>query len=320
MKLGILVPCYNEEGNVEKFFEVVTEKIRECDWIRQYTILFINDGSSDNTLKKIKNMAEEREGVSYLSFARNFGKEAAMLAGFSKLVELEFDYIGIMDADLQDPPDLLPAMIEKLENNKELDCVVARRVNRAGEGRIRSFFSNLFYSVFNLFSDINIKPGTRDFRVMKLDVAKALVEMGERNRFSKGLFAWVGYNTEWVEYENIIREQGSSKWSFLKLCSYAIDGIISFSTIPLTVVSALGGFICLASFVGFLVIFIQKLVGGLDIEGYALLTCSVFLLSGVQLLSLGIIGRYISKIYTETKGRPVYFIREQYNSIQTQDE
>ena len=311
MKLGIIVPCFNEEANIIRIYDELSKVLNSTNYIANYDILYIDDGSTDSTIIKIKEIAKKHEEVMYLKLSRNFGKEAALYAGMKEMVGLNYDYIGIIDADLQDPPELMEKMLLILSTRPECDCVAAKRKSRSGENPIRSVFSRMFYKVINIMSDVHIEPNARDYRIMRLSMARSIIEVSEKTRFSKGIFSWVGYETEWLEYENVIRKNGKSKWSFWSLCKYAIDGIVSFSVIPLTLSSYIGGVVCLGSVFGFIYILIQKLVAGIDIEGYALLVCSIFLLGGVQLLCVGIIGKYIEKIYIEAKSRPMYFIKEQ---------
>lgn len=304
-KLSIIVPCYNEEEALLIFYEELTKEICKIEQI-ETEILFINDGSKDKTLEIIKELNKKDLKVRYVSFSRNFGKEAAMYAG---LKEATGDYIVIMDADLQDPPSLLKEMYEILEE-KEYDCVGTRRVTRKGEPKIRSFFARLFYKIMQKISGMNIVDGARDFRMMTKQMKDAILEMTEYNRFSKGIFTWVGFNTKWLEYENIERVAGKTKWSFWKLFLYSLDGITAFSTFPLVISTFIGTLLCIISAIFILIIIIKTLVFGNPTSGWPSLACIVLFVGGIQLFCIGIIGQYISKIYLEVKNRPIYLIKE----------
>ncbi|MGN0407137.1 MAG: glycosyltransferase family 2 protein [Bacteroides sp.] len=305
IELSIIVPCYNEEDNIDNFYHKVSNVIKKLGL--EYEILFVDDGSKDTTLYKIKSLQKANNDVSYISFSRNFGKESAMLAGMRNA---SGELVGIMDADLQEPPELIEQMIYRLRDNPELDCIAARRINRKGEPRLKSAFSNLFYKIINKVSNVHIEPGARDFRIMRARVCDAVLSVNEVSRFSKGIFAWVGFKTEWIDYENVEREHGKSKWSYFKLFLYAIDGIISFSTIPLAISSLIGLLFFVIACIMIIYIVIQKFVVGIAIEGYALLICSILLIGGIQLFCFGIMGQYIAKIFMETKKRPAYIVRE----------
>ena len=272
----------------------------------EYEFLFVNDGSKDATLSILKALAERDEHVTYLSFSRNFGKEAAMYAGFTNA---KGDYVAVMDADMQDPPALLPQMLALLTSG-EYDSVATRRVNREGEPPIRSWFARKFYQIIKRISDAVIVDGARDFRLMKLEMVDAIVEMGEYNRFSKGIFGWIGFRTYWLPYENVNRVAGETKWNFWKLLKYAIDGIINFSQAPLAVASWFGMGMTLLSFVAVIFIVVRKLVFGDPVTGWASTACIITFIGGVQLFCMGIMGQYIAKTYMEVKQRPHYIVAE----------
>ena len=272
----------------------------------EYEFLFVNDGSKDATLSILKDLAERDEHVTYLSFSRNFGKEAAMYAGFTNA---KGDYVAVMDADMQDPPALLPQMLALLTSG-EYDSVATRRVNREGEPLIRSWFARKFYQIINRISDADIVDGARDFRLMKWEMVDAIVEMGEYNRFSKGIFGWIGFRTYWLPYENVNRVAGETKWNFWKLLKYAIDGIINFSQAPLAVASWFGMGMTLLSFIAVIFIVVRKLVFGDPVTGWASTACIITFIGGVQLFCMGIMGQYIAKTYMEVKQRPHYIVAE----------
>lgn len=302
--ISIIVPCYNEEESIPLFYNEITSVLRKLDV--DYEILFINDGSSDHTLDILKKLSDSDKHILYLSFSRNFGKEAAMFAGFQNV---HGDYIAIMDADLQDPPSLLPGMLEYLESG-QYDSVATCRTDREGEPPIRSWFARRFYKLINRFSDVDIVDGARDFRLMKRDMVDAIIAMSEYNRFSKGIFGWVGFRTKWLSYENTERAAGETKWSFWKLFRYAIDGIISFSQMPLNLASWIGSFMTAFSFAAILFIIIRKLIFGDPVAGWASTVCVIVFIGGIQLMILGIIGQYLAKTYMEVKGRPHYIVSE----------
>ena len=306
-KISVIVSCFNEEKALPIFYKKI-EEVRIRDFFdTDFEYIFIDDGSKDKTLEIIKDLALKDEKVRYISFSRNFGKEAAMLAG---LEAAEGDYVTLMDADLQDPPDLLRKMYDIiLEEGYE--CVGTRRVSRKREPPIRSFFARIFYKLINKMSDVEMVDGARDYRLMTKQMKDAIVSMKEYNRYSKGLFSFVGFKTKWLEYENIERVAGETKWSFWKLFKYALEGITAFSTVPLVLASFIGLLFCLISFIMIIVIIIKTLVFGDPTSGWPSLTCIIFMESGIQLFSLGIIGQYLSKTYLEVKKRPIYIIREQ---------
>ena len=298
------MPCYNEQEALPIFYTEITQVLSRCEIT--YELILVDDGSSDNTLPELRALSEKDSRVVYLSFSRNFGKEAAMFAGFCNA---SGDYIAIMDADLQDPPALLPKMLKILES-EDYDCVATRRVSRKGEPPIRSWFARKFYQLINRISDVDIVDGARDFRLMKKSMVEAIVAMNEYNRFSKGIFAWVGFRTYWLPYENIERVAGETKWSFWKLTKYAIDGIINFSQIPLNISSWFGIVMTLCSFLFMAMIIIRKLIFGDPVAGWASTICIIIFISGLQLFCIGIIGQYLAKIYLETKHRPHFIVCE----------
>lgn len=267
--------------------------------------IFINDGSTDDTLLKLRQLSK-KQNVHYLSFSRNFGKEAALYAG---LKEANGDYVTVMDADLQDPPELLIEMVRILEQG-EYDCVGTRRINRRGEPSIRSWFARKFYQLINRIGEVEMVDGARDFRLMTRQMVDSVLELSEYNRFSKGLFAWVGYNTKYLEYENRERVAGQTSWSFWSLFKYSIDGIVNFSEAPLNLASFVGAFSCFVSIIAMIFIVVKTLIFNDPTSGWPSLVCIILFIGGIQLLCLGIVGKYISKIFLETKKRPIYIVKE----------
>ena len=296
-KISVIVPCYNEQEAIPFFYDEIVKisKIMEND--AEFEYLFINDGSKDKTINVLRELAKRDERVKYVSFSKNFGKEAAMYAGLEKS---SGDYIAVMDVDLQDPPELLVQMFQDLESG-EYDCVATRRVSRKGEPPIRSLFAKLFYSMINKISKTEIVDGARDYRLMTRQMVDAILEVKEYNRFSKGIFSWVGFNTKWLEYENVERKAGETKWSFWKLLKYSLDGIVAFSTVPLSIASILGLLLCFIAFVLIIVIVVKTLAFGDPVAGYPSLMCVILFVGGVQLFCMGILGKYLSKTYLETK-------------------
>lgn len=303
--MSLIVPCYNEEEVLPYFYEEFCRVAEKMDNIYVEAI-FIDDGSKDNTLPILKKLAQEDERVKYISFSRNFGKEAAIYAG---LQHADGDYAAMLDADLQDPPFLLPEMLKGIVE-EGYDSVATRRVSRKGEPPVRSFFARCFYRLMKKISTTEIMDGARDFRLMTRQFKDAILEMGEYNRFSKGIFGWVGFKTKWIEYENVERKAGETKWSFWKLFKYSLEGIIGFSTSPLAMVSALGLFVCLIAFLFLIVILVKTLCFGDPVAGWPSMTCIILMLGGIQLLCTGILGMYLSKTYLETKKRPIYICGE----------
>ena len=303
--LSIIVSCYNEEESIPLFYKEITQVSKKMNYL-DFEFIFVNDGSIDKTLEVIKKINNKDKRVRYISFSRNFGKEAAMYAG---LEYSKGDYITLMDADLQDPPTMLEKMY-KLITEEGYDCVGTRRVTRKGEPPIRSFFARMFYKIINKMSKVEMVDGARDYRLMTRQMTNAIISMKEYNRYSKGLFSFVGFKTKWLEYENVERVAGETKWSFWKLFIYAIDGICAFSTVPL-IISAVIGFLFFAiSFIMIIIIIAKTLILGDPVSGWPSTVCIIFMVSGIQLLSLGIIGEYLSKTYLETKNRPIYIIKE----------
>nr|WP_144364163.1 glycosyltransferase family 2 protein [Lacrimispora amygdalina] len=304
MKISLIVPCYNEQDALPIFYEEVIKIIDKMQC--EYEIIFVNDGSKDKTLEILKKFSKKNENVTYLSFSRNFGKEAAMYAGFCNVCG---DYIAVMDADMQDPPSLLPEMVKLLES-EDYDSVATRRVSRDGEPPIRSWFARKFYQLINKISDADIVDGARDFRLMKRKMVDAIVSMNEYNRFSKGIFGWIGFKTYWLPFKNVERIAGETKWNFWKLFKYAIDGIINFSEAPLSIASWSGMGMTLIAFVMMAVIIIRRLCFGDPVAGWASTMCVIIFIGAVQLFSIGIMGQYLAKTYNETKHRPHYIISE----------
>lgn len=302
--IAIIVPCYNEQEALPIFYEETTKVMSKLNY--EYRILLVNDGSRDDTLSIMKSIAEKDEHVKYLSFSRNFGKEAAMYAGFCNA---DADYVCVMDADMQDPPSLLPKMLEII-HNEGYDSVATRRKDREGEPPIRSWFARAFYKIINRISDADIVDGARDFRLMKREMVEAIVNMTEYNRFSKGIFGWIGFKTYWLSYDNVERVAGETKWNFWKLTKYAIDGIINFSQAPLSAVSWFGVLMTAFSFLALLVVVVRRLIYGDPVAGWASTICVIIFIGGLQLFCLGVIGQYISKMYVETKKRPHFIISE----------
>ena len=304
MKLSIIVPCYNEEEALPLFYDEATKVLSKmkCD----YELLFVNDGSKDRTLRLLRVLGKKDSHVHYLSFSRNFGKEAAMYAGFCNA---SGDYVAVMDADLQDPPALLPEMVKILRQGK-YDSVATRREDREGEPPIRSWFARRFYALINKISDAEIMDGARDFRMMKRDMVNAIVNMTEYNRFSKGIFGWVGFETYWLPYKNTERVAGKTKWSFWSLLKYAVDGIINFSQSPLNIASWFGIGMTFCSILALIFIVVRRLFWGDPVQGWASLVSVIVFIGGLQLFCLGVIGQYVAKTYLEVKNRPHYIVSE----------
>ena len=300
--LSIVVPCYNEEESVKLFLSEIQSILSDYN----FEVIFVNDGSSDDTLKVIKDLADSNSNVKYLSFSRNFGKESVIYAGLSNA---NGDLVCLMDADLQHPPRLIPEMIESICAG-EADVVAARRTSRKGESMLKSIFSRMFYKVFNRVSQITLVEGATDFRVMKKVVVDAVLELPEYNRFSKGLFQWVGFETKWIPYENVERVAGESAWSFRQLMRYSIEGVVAFTTIPLTLVIFLGTILSVVALLYMIFIIIKYLIYSDPVQGFATTMSAILLLGGIQLLSIGVLGKYLEKTYTEAKCRPIYIVRE----------
>ena len=304
-KISIIVPCYNEEESLPIFYEEINKVMKEMKKVK-FELIFINDGSSDKTLSIIKNYSLKDQRIKYISFSRNFGKEGAIYAG---LEHARGDYIAMMDADLQDPPSLLSEMYTLIKS-EDYDCIGTRRVDRKGEPPIRSFFARCFYKLINKISKADIVDGARDFRLMTRQMTNAIINMPEYNRFSKGIFGWVGFKTKWLEYENIERVAGNTKWSFWKLFLYSLDGIVAFSTAPLSVASVLGILCLFIALIFIVVIIVKTLLWGDPVAGYPSLMCVILFIGGLQLVSIGVLGQYLAKTYLETKKRPSYIIKE----------
>lgn len=310
MLISLIVPCYNEEESLPILYDALCEvrKSEESDE-KVFEFIFVNDGSRDKTADVIRSLAELDKAVKYVFFSRNFGKEAAMYAGMEKA---KGDYVAILDADMQDPPSLIPQMIKDLDSG-EYDIVAARRVTRKGEPKIRSFFARAFYKLINRMCDIEIADGARDFRLMRRDVVDSILSLNERQRFSKGIFAWVGFRTKWVEHENVERAAGETKWSFWKLFRYAIDGIVAFTTAPLRLATYMGFFFALLGFIYLVYYFIRAIILQIynEVPGYPSLLCFLLFIGGLILMCLGILGEYIGRIYIESKARPIYIASEE---------
>ncbi|MBE5927170.1 MAG: glycosyltransferase family 2 protein [Lachnospiraceae bacterium] len=301
--IDVVVPCYNEE-EVLNLFYTETEKIAKSIQGYNFTYIFVDDGSKDNTLMTILQLAKENDNVKYISFSRNFGKEAGMYAGLQATTG---DYVIIMDADLQHPPTLFPAMIKSMEEGH--DCCAARRTTRKGEAPIRSMFSRMFYRLNNKICDVDLVQGAVDYRIMTRQMVDSILELSEVQRFSKGIFAWVGFDTEWIPYENVERTVGTTKWSFTGLFKYAVDGITAFSITPLRMVTGMGFTISIFAFIYIIVTLIQTFVYGIDVPGYVTTLSAVLFLGGIIEFSLGILGEYIAHIYMEAKDRPIYITK-----------
>lgn len=303
--ISIIVPCYNEEQVLpilkDALYQVMSQ-MTDFD----FEFLFINDGSKDQTLQLLKQYHTEDSRIQYLSFSRNFGKEAAIYAG---LQNASGNYVALMDADMQDPPSLLPEMMKELQTGA-WDCIATRRSTRKGEPVIRSFFAKCFYKLINKMSDTEIVDGARDFRLMKRPMVDAILSMTEYNRFSKGIFGWVGFRTKWISYENVERAAGDTKWSFWKLFLYSLEGIIGFSTAPLALASFFGILMCIVAFIFIIVIIAKTLIFGDPTSGWPSMICVMLLIGGIQLFCMGIIGQYLAKTYLESKNRPVYILAE----------
>lgn len=304
-KMSIVVPCYNEEAALPVYYGEMLRVMEEMAELA-FEIIFVDDGSSDGTLGILKEMNERDERCKYLSFSRNFGKEAALYAG---LKSAGGDYVATMDVDLQDPPGLLPEMYRILQE-ESFDSVATRCSDRAGEAKLRSFLSEKFYQVINSISKTKIVSGARDYRLMRRNMVDAVLKMSEYNRFSKGIFAWVGFRTKWLEFPNVGRCAGETKWSVKKLFSYSIEGITGFSVAPLSLASVIGVLFCLFSFIMIFAIILRTLVWGDPVSGWPSLVCIIFMVSGIQLFCTGIVGEYLSKTYLETKRRPIFILKD----------
>ncbi len=305
--LSVIIPCYNEEENVPYFYE---EFMKNMPFFEKeqldFELVYIDDGSRDKTVEAVKELRQKDERVHLISFSRNFGKESAIFAGFQKA---KGDYVVMMDADLQDPPHLLPEMFECIKEG--YDSVATRRVSRKGEPPIRSIFARMFYRLMNKISKTEIVDGARDYRLMTRQVVDAILSMGEYNRFTKGIFGWVGFETKWIAFENVERVKGETKWSFWKLFLYSLEGIVAFSTAPLALASVMGVIFCIVAFIYILVIITKTHLWGDPVGGWPSMVCTVLLVGGIQLFCMGIMGQYLSKTYLETKNRPIYVVKEE---------
>lgn len=304
-KISLIIPCFNEEEVLGILYDELNKVTNQMDGY-EFEFLFVDDGSKDKTLSILKGFSEEDDRVVYLSFSKNFGKEAAMYAGFCNATG---EYVAVMDADMQDPPSLLPEMMTYLESG-EYDSVATRRVSRQGEPKIRSFFARKFYKLINRISDADIVDGARDFRLMKREMVDAIVAIGEQNRFSKGIFGWIGFKTKWLPFENVERAAGETKWNFWGLFKYSLDGIFNFSQAPLQIASFIGLLFTFISFIAIIFIMVRKFIWGDPVEGWPSLACIITFIGGVQLFCMGIMGQYLAKIYVEVKKRPHYIVAE----------
>ena len=305
MTISIIVPCFNEEESLPLFYAEMEKIKSQIDDNFEY--IFVNDGSKDRTLQVLRDLNQADKNVHYLSFSRNFGKEAALYAG---LKHATGDLVTVMDADLQDPPELLLTMKSMLEKNPDLDCVGTRRTTRDGEPPIRSFFAKMFYKLINRISQVEMVDGARDFRFMRRQMVDAILDVSEYNRFSKGIFAWVGFRTEYLEYKNVERVAGKTSWSFWQLLNYSLEGIINFSDAPLTIAFLGGVAACLLAFFLIMIVIVRTLIFGDPTSGWPSMVSIILFLGGFQLLTIGILGKYIGKIFMETKKRPIYVIKE----------
>ena len=303
--LSIVVPCLNEQEAIPLFYSAVLKETAGMDVAFEFW--FVDDGSTDGTLDALKRLREQDPRVKYISFSRNFGKESAMYAGMEASVG---EYVVIMDVDLQDPPSLLPQMLQGIRQ-EGYDCVATRRVTRAGEPKVRSFFARMFYRLINRISKTEIVDGARDYRLMTRQMVDAILSMREYNRFTKGIFGWVGFKTKWLEYENVERAKGETKWNFWKLLVYSLDGITAFSTAPLLIASFVGVLFCIIAFLMIIFIIVRKLIFGDPVSGWPSLVCIILMTSGVQFFCTGILGQYLAKAYMEVKRRPIYLVKEE---------
>lgn len=302
-KLSVIVPCFNEEESIPYFYEEIKKVTNSMNV--KLELIFVDDGSRDKTLEVVKKLTEDKV-VKYISFSRNFGKEAAMYAGLNMCTG---DYVTIMDADLQHPPELLPEMLRIIEE-ENYDCVATKSINKKGYSFFRKIFTRCFYKIIEKMSNTKMVPGANDYRLMTRQMVNSIISVKEYNRYSKGIFSFVGYKTKWIEFEVQERKAGTTKWNFWKLFSYALDGIVGFSTAPLTLSAIIGLFFCIVSFIMIIVIIIKTLIFGDPTSGWPSLVCIIFFVSGVQLLCIGVIGEYLAKIYLEVKARPIYIVKE----------
>ena len=305
--LSVVVPCYNEQEAMTIFYDEIVKVADQMKNDVDFEVIFVDDGSKDNTLKVARELSEKDDRIKYISFSRNFGKESAIYAGLEKA---KGDFVATMDVDLQDPPKLLADMYNSIIN-EGYDCVATRRVTRKGEPPIRSFFARCFYAIINKISDTEIVDGARDYRLMTRQMVDSIINLKEYNRFSKGIFSWVGYKTKWLEYENVERSAGETKWSFWKLFLYSLEGIVAFSTAPLAIASIIGILFCFLAFIFICVIVVKTIIFGEPVAGYPSLICVITFIGGIQLFCIGILGQYLAKTYLETKKRPIYITKEE---------
>ena len=300
--ISVIVPCFNEEEALPLFYKETVKVLKtlDCD----YELVLVNDGSKDKTLEVMESLAKKDKNVVYLSFSRNFGKESAMYAG---LINAKGDYVGFIDADLQHPPILLKEMLKKLENS-DYDCAACKRVNRTGDSKVRTFFARTFYKIINKISSVKLVDGAGDYRLMKREMVDAIISMSEYNRFSKGIFSWVGFNTYWIDYENVDRVAGTTSWSFSGLVKYAVDGVVNFTNAPLDIATWAGLLFALIAFIYLLIVVIKYAIVGDPVQGWATTICVILVIGGIQLFAIGVMGQYIGKTYLEVKGRPHYII------------
>ena len=310
--LSIVVPCYNEEESIPVYYDAMVKEMQEMDYV-DFEIIFINDGSKDKTLEIIRDLAKKDKKIRYVSFSRNFGKEAAMLAG---LRASKGDFVTTMDVDLQDPPSLLPEMYKGIVE-EGYDCVATKSTSRHGYSFIRKIFTSLFYKIIGSMSKTEMVAGARDYRLMTKQMVDAVLSMSEYNRYSKGIFSFVGFDTKWIEYENQERVAGTTKWNFWKLLKYAVDGIVGFSTAPLIFASYIGLLFCFIAFIMIIFIIIRTIIWSDPVAGWPSLVCIVFFVGGINLFCTGIIGEYLAKTYLETKKRPIYIVKETEREIKT---
>ena len=314
-KISVIVSCYNEEESLPLFYQEINKVMEELKKYK-FELIFVNDGSKDKTLEVIKTLRKKDNRVRFVSFSRNFGKEAAMLAGLDYSTG---DYVTLMDADLQDPPKMLPEMLKYIEEDG-YDCVGTRRVTRKGEPPIRSFFARRFYKLINKMSKVEMVDGARDYRLMTRQMVEAILNCREYNRYSKGLWSFVGFKTKWLEFENVQRVAGETKWSFWKLFKYAIEGIVAFTTVPLTIAAFLGILFCFIAFVMIVVIICKTLIWGDPVSGWPSLACIIIFVSGIQLFFMGIFGEYLAKTYIKKKKRPIYIVKETEKEVKDEKE
>lgn len=304
-KISVIVPCYNEEDSIDLFYNAFQKVMDEMHYV-EFEIIFVDDGSKDYTLDEIKKILQKDLRARYISFSRNFGKEAAMYSGLN---EIRGDYAVIIDVDLQHPPELIEKMYEIITKEK-CDIVATKRIDRDGEPKIRSFFSDTFYKLINKISSTEIPKGATDYRLMKKQVVESILEVSEYNRFTKGIFSWVGYKTIWIPIKNTERQAGATSWSFWSLLKYSVEGIVAFSTMPLLISSVIGIILFIVASIYGVFIVGKTIIIGESVTGWPTLTCLILFLSGIQLFCVGVVGQYLAKTYLECKDRPIYIVRE----------